>query len=180
MASVATLRDLVGALIDVCLQDKRIDTITKDLERFFAAVGNNDQIKNIFSTSIYKVGEKRDILSDISNKLNLDTYTVNFISTVLEIDRFKPMIESQQLILRRLRKASGKEKAELIFAKDPTSGDVESIKKSIEQKIGSEVDVEVKIDPQIIGGVIVKVSNRLFDNSIKTQLNNIKNILTAN
>lgn len=179
MASVATLRDLVGALIDVCLQENKIENVTKDLEKFFSVVDKHEQIKNIFSTSIYKLNEKEDILKDLSEKLKLDTYTVNFISTVLEIDRFKPMIESQQLILRRLRKASGKEKAEVVFAKEPSSGDIESIKKSIEKKIGSQVEIEVKVDPQIIGGVIVKVANNLFDNSIKSQLNNIKNILTA-
>jgi len=179
MASVATLRDLVGALIDVCLQENKIENVTKDLEKFFSVVDEHEQIKNIFSTSIYKLNEKDDILKDLSEKLKLDTYTVNFISTVLEIDRFKPMIESQQLILRRLRKASGKEKAEVVFAKEPSSGDIENIKKSIEKKIGSQVEIEVKVDPQIIGGVIVKVANNLFDNSIKSQLNNIKNILTA-
>ena len=179
MASVATLRDLVGALIDICLQENKIEYVTKDLERFFYFVDEYEQIKNIFSTSIYKLNEKADILKDLSEKLNLDPYTVNFVSVVLEIGRFKAMIESQQLILRRLRKASGKEKAEVVFAKDPSEVDVENIKKSIESKIGSEIDIEVKIDPQIIGGVIVKVANKLFDNSIKSQLNNIKNILTA-
>lgn len=179
MASVATLRDLVGALIDTCVRENKIEDVTKDLESFYSVVEKYDQLKNIFSTSIYKFTEKTDILKDLAGKLNLDSYTVNFISTVIEIDRFKPMMESKELILRRLRKASGKEKAELIFAKQPQASDVENIKKSIEKKIGSDVEIEVKVDPQIIGGVIVKVANKLFDNSIKSQLNNIKNILTA-
>lgn len=179
MASVATLRDLVGALIETCLEENKIGDVTKDLEKFYSLVDKHEQIKNIFSTSVYKINEKTGILKDLSEKLNLDPYTVNFISTVLEIDRFKPMIQSKELILRSLRKASGKEKAELIFAKEPSSGDIENIKKSIEKKIGNEVDIEVRVDPEIFGGVIVKVANKLFDNSIKSQLNNIKNILTA-
>ena len=179
MASVATLRDIVGALVDIGLQENKLEKITEDLEKFFSVIDQYDYLKNIFSTSVYGIGERKDILMDISKEVSLDSYTVNFINTVIEIDRFKYMIESQEPILRRLRDASGKVKAQVIFAKDPTGEDIDVIRKSIEQKLGRQVDLDIEVDPRILGGVIVKVSNNLFDNSIKTQLNNMKNILTA-
>lgn len=179
MATVATLRDLISALIETSVQSSKLSTITSDLEKFFSVLQSNTELKNLFSSSVYSVQEKLLVLSDISKSVSLDSYTENFIKAVIEMDKFKGFINSEQPILRRLRKASGIELAEFIFAKAPSQEEIVSVQSSIEAQIGNKVGVAVTIDPKILGGVIVKVANKLFDNSIRTKLNKVKNMLTA-
>ena len=179
MATVATLRDLISALIETSVQAFKLSVVTSDMEKFFSLLQSSGELKNIFSSPVYKVEEKVLVLSDISKSVSLDSYTENFIKAVIEMDKFKGFINSEQPILRRLRKASGIELAEFIFAQVPSQGEITSVQSAIEVQIGNKIEVAVIIDPDILGGVIVKVSNRLFDNSIKTKLNKVKNMLTA-
>ncbi|NIP38146.1 MAG: ATP synthase F1 subunit delta [Candidatus Dadabacteria bacterium] len=179
MATVATLRDLISALIETSVQSYKLPVITSDMEKFFELIAQNDELKDIFGSTVYKLEEKISILSDVSQRLGLDAFTVNFLNTVIEMDKIKGLVDSRELILRRLRKAAGIELAEFIFAKVPEESQIMNIQKSIEAQIGNKIEVAVTIDPEILGGVIVKVSNKLFDNSIRTKLNKVKNMLTA-
>jgi len=179
MATVATLRDLISALIETSVQSFKLSNITSDMEKFYSLLQSNGELKNIFSSSVYKVEEKVAVLSDISKSISLDSYTENFLKAVIEMDKFKGFVDSQQPILRRLRKASGIELAEFIFAQVPSQQEIASVQSAVEAQIGNKIEVAVIIDPKILGGVIVKVSNRLFDNSIKTKLNKVKKMLKA-
>ena len=179
MATVATLRDLISALIETSVQAFKLSTITSDIEKFFSLMQSNGELKNIFSSSAYNVEEKVAVISDISKSISLDSYTENFVKAVIEMDKFKGFINSQQPILRRLRKAAGIELAEFIFAQEPSQEEISNVQSAVEAQISNKIEVTVIIDPEILGGVIVKVSNRLFDNSIKTKLNKVKNMLIA-
>jgi F-type H+-transporting ATPase subunit delta len=179
MATVATLRDLISALIETSVQTHKLQTITADMEKFFSLVEQNEELKDVFGSSVYDLKEKTTILSDVCQKLGLDSYTVNFIKTVIEMDKVKGLVDSRKLILRRLRKAAGIEPAEFIFAQVPSEQEIFSVQSAVEAQIENKIEVAVTIDPEILGGVIVKVSNRLFDNSIRTKLNKVKNMLTA-
>ncbi len=179
MATVATLRDLVSAYIETSVESYILSTTTADMEKFFAVIDQNDELKDIFASSIYEMEEKSAVLQDISQKLGLDQFTINFIATVIEMEKIKGLIDSRALILRRLRKAAGIELAEFTFAKEPQHSEVSRIQSAIEAQIGQKVEVAVTVDPEILGGVVVKVANKLFDNSIRTKLNKVKNMLTA-
>ena len=179
MATVATLRDLISALIETSVQSSRLSTVTSDMEKFFSVLHGNSELKNVFSSSVYKVEEKVLVLFDISKAISLDDYTENFIKAVIEMDKFKGFVNSEEPILRRLRKASGIELAEFVFARVPSEQEIQRVQTAIEAQVGNKIEVAVTIDPEILGGVIVKVSNRLFDNSIKTKLNKVRNMLTA-
>ncbi|NIT12754.1 MAG: hypothetical protein GTN99_00445, partial [Candidatus Dadabacteria bacterium] len=99
MATVATLRDLISALIETSAQSYKLSTVTSDLENFFAVIEQNDELKDIFGSTVYDLDEKSNILGDVCQKLALDSYTVNFIKTVIEMDKFKGFIDSRELIL---------------------------------------------------------------------------------
>ncbi len=179
MATVATLRDLISALIETSVQSFKLSTTTSDLEKFFSVIEQNDDLKDIFSSTVYELDEKIAILNDVNSQIGMDAYTVNFIRSVIEMDKVKGLVDSRELVLRRLRKAAGIELAEFIFAKVPEESEVYSVQQAIEAQIGHKMEVAVTVDPEILGGVIVKVSNKLFDNSIRTKLNKVKNMLTA-
>ena len=76
------------------------------------------------------------------------------------------------------RKASGKIKAEIVMASNPSEEDLSRVKAKLTEVMGQEVEVTSKVDPQIIGGIIAKVEDKVFDGSIKTQLERIRGILS--
>ena len=96
----------------------------------------------------------------------------------MELDKFKFLLNSEQIFIQKLRKASGKLKAEIITAFPSSESDLNRIKAKLTEVMGQEVEVSSKVDPEIIGGIIAKVEDRVFDGSIKTQLEKIRGVLS--
>ena len=178
MASIATLRDLSEALIESAKEENKLDKITSDLEDFYSVISQSSELKNVLSSSTFELAEREQVTKDLTSKRGYDNLTTNFIGLVLELDKFKSLLSSEETFIQRLRKASGKIKAEIVMASTPTEEDLSKIKAKLTQVVGQEVEVTSKVDPEIIGGIIAKVEDKVFDGSIKTQLERIRGVLS--
>jgi F-type H+-transporting ATPase subunit delta len=178
MASIATLRDLTEALIESAREEGKLDTVTSDLEDFFKLISDTEEVRNILWSSTFELQERKGIIEDIGRKKGYDKLTVNFLTVVIELDKFKSLVKSEETVVQKLRKASGKLRAEVIMATQPTESDLARIKEALVKAVGQDVEVTSKVDPGIIGGIITKVEDKVFDGSIKTQLERVKNVLT--
>jgi F-type H+-transporting ATPase subunit delta len=179
MASVATLRDLIEALIESTKEKGKIEKVSSDLERFFQILSEREEIRNVLGSSVYSVDERKAIVGDIGVVEGFDELTINFICLVIELDKFKSMLKSQEPFMRKIRKASGKVRAEIIMAINPSESDLSRVKEALSKLIERDVEIIVKVDPTILGGVIAKVEDKMFDGSIKTQLERIRDILSV-
>ena len=178
MASIATLRDLSEALIESAKEENKLDKITSDLEDFYSVLSTSSELKNVLWSSTYDLKEREAVTRDIVSKRGYDALTGNFLGVVLELDKFKALLNSEQTFIQKLRKASGKIRAEIIMASNPSEEDLSKVKAKLTQLMGQDVDVTTKVDPAIIGGVIAKVEDKVFDGSIKTQLERIRGVLS--
>jgi len=178
MASIATLRDLTEALIESAREEGKLDRVTSDLEDFFKLLSDTEEVRNILWSSTFDFQERKGIVHDIGAKKGYDKLTVNFLTLVIELDKFKPLVKSEQTVVQKLRKASGRLRAEVIMATEPSGSDLARIKSALTKVIGQDIEVTSKVDPGIIGGIITKVEDTVFDGSIKTQLERVRNVLT--
>lgn len=178
MASIATLRDLSEALVESAKQENKLDKITSDIEDFFQVISGSYELKNVLSSSTFGLQEREEVARDIASKRGYDALTTNFLSVVLELDKFKSLLNSEQTFVQKLRKASGKIKAEIIMASNPSEEDLNKVRAKLTQVMGQDIDVTTKVDPEIIGGIIAKVEDKVFDGSIKTQLERIRGVLS--
>ena len=178
MATIATLKDLVDALIETGLEKNNLETITADLKQFFNFVSNNTEIKNVLGAGVFEIEERSLVISDICSNSNYLNETRNFLVLASELDKFSALLNKQDEIIRQLEQAAGKLKAEIVSARSLSEADLSRIKDSLYRATGKEVEIAVNIDPSIIGGLITKIGDKVFDNSIKTQLEKIQGVLT--
>ncbi len=178
MATIATLKDLVDALTETGFENNNLETIITDLKTFFNVVSTNLEIKNVLGTSAFEVDEKSHVISDISGKVNLLNETKNFLILAVELDKFSRLLSKQDEIIRRLEQSAGKLKAEIVSAGSMSETDLNRIKDSLYKATGRNVELTVNVDPSIIGGLITIIGDKVFDNSIKTQLEKIQGVLT--
>ncbi|MFI5323305.1 MAG: ATP synthase F1 subunit delta [Thermodesulfobacteriota bacterium] len=178
MASIAALSDITEALVESAREEGKLDRVTSDVEDFFKLLSDAEEVRNILWSSTFDLQERKGIVEDIGAKRSYDKLTVNFLIVVLELDKFKSLVKSEQTVIEKLRKASGKLRAEVIMAIEPSESDLARIKSALTTAIGRDVEVTSKVDPGIIGGIITKVEDKVFDGSIKTQLERVRNVLT--
>ncbi|HEX3034897.1 MAG TPA: ATP synthase F1 subunit delta [Thermodesulfobacteriota bacterium] len=176
MATIATLRDLIEALVESAKEEGKLDKVISDLERFFELL-HSEELRNILGSSVFGARERQAVVKDIGEKADFDRLTVNFLDLAVELDKFKALLGSQETFMRKLRKASGRVKAEVIIASEPREEDIQRIKESLKKLVEGDIEISVKVDPSILGGVIAKVEDKVFDGSVKTQLEKMRGFL---
>jgi F-type H+-transporting ATPase subunit delta len=110
--------------------------------------------------------------------LGFDEITVNFLNLAIELDRFKTLVKSQEPFMQKVRKASGRVRAEVVMPVNPSEADLRRIKEALNKLVERDVELTLKIDPEILGGVVAKVEDKVFDGSVRTQLERIRRALS--
>ncbi len=178
MGSIATLRDLTEALIQSARQEGKLDKVTSDMEGFFSLVSDNEEVRKILCSSTFRLPERTGITADVCRRQGYDSLVLNFLTLALELNKFKALILSERTFIHKLIKASGRLRAEVVTATQASEEDLSDIKEKLTQVMGRNVEIESRVAPDIIGGVIVKVEDKVFDGSIKFQLERIRSVLS--
>ena len=178
MATIATLRDLVDAVVETGLERNNLEAIISDLKSFFDFVLSRDELKSVLGTAAFDVEERTLIIADICQNTAIIGEAKNFLILASELDKFGILLNKKDDVIRKLEQAAGKLKAEITSANSLSENDMNRIKESLNRATGKQVEISVNIDPAILGGVITKIGDKVFDNSIKTKLEKIRGVLT--
>lgn len=178
MASIANLRDLVDALITSAGEHQKLEKISKDLESFFDLLKKSKELRSSLTNTVFNDEERSRIVSDVCNASGIDELTRNFLLLTVEFDNFNELYDKKSVIIDRIKKAAGKIQAHITTATSLSEAELEKIKHTIAGSTGKEVELETRVDPSLIAGMIARVENRVFDNSIRSRLNKIRSVLT--
>jgi F-type H+-transporting ATPase subunit delta len=164
-----------GALFDLAREGKTIDEVKKDLEQFDALVAGSADFTRLVRSPVFGVDDQLRALSAILAKVGIKGLAGNFLRVITANRRLfavRDMIRSFRALVARHK---GEVTAQVTVAEKLSDKNVEALKSALKSVTGGkDIDMDVKIDPAIIGGLIVKVGSRMVDSSLRTKLNAIK------
>lgn len=162
------------ALIELAEEAKSLNSVEKDLKKLDALFENNDALKAAVNSPVFATSDKVNALIAIAKKAKFKALTVQFIGIVAEnrrADQMPAIIRAFNDIVARRR---GSEVAKVTSAKKLTTAQVTSLKSNLKKSLGRPVEVETSVDPELLGGFVVRVGSRLYDSSLKTKLEDLR------
>ncbi len=123
--------------------------------------------------------EKEKLIDTLSERANLDKNVVEAIKYAVKINKGSILREISDQFRFEVEKFFATVKGEVITAYPIDEELLDQIKKAVEEKLGKKVEFEVKQDPSIIGGVVVKAGSYVLDSSVRTYLRKLEQQLTS-
>lgn len=163
----------VNALLEVATKKGLFEQIEKDLELVSDVITKHgDFKKTLFHPSITR-NEKKKLIKKVFGTATSDL-TRNFLN--LLVDRRKEgILEFLPAIYKETVDGNkGIVKARVTTAGPLTENQMNGLKRRLDKLTGKKVEVEVVQDPQILGGIMVRVGNKMLDGSIASRLKNLK------
>ena len=163
------------ALFELALENKAVDAVKKDLDQFDALIADSADLNRLVRSPVFDADEQLKALSAILAKAGIGGLAANFLRVITTNRRLfavRDMIRGYRALVARHK---GEVTAQVTVAEklsDTHLDDLKSALKSVTS--GKDIDLDVRIDPAIIGGLIVKVGSRMVDSSLRTKLNSIK------
>jgi F-type H+-transporting ATPase subunit delta len=164
-----------GALFELALEEKAVDSVKKDLEAFDALIGDSADLNRLVRSPVFGVDEQLKAVSAILEKAGIKGLAADFIRVVITNRRLFALRNIISGYRALVAKHKGEISAQVTVAEKLSDANLEALKSALTSVTGGKaMDLDVKIDPTIIGGLIVKVGSRMVDSSLRTKLNSIK------
>lgn len=163
------------ALFELALEEKAVDAVKQDLDRFDALIAESPDLARLVRSPVFGAEEQLNALSAILDKAGITGIAANFLRVITTNRRLfavRDMIRGYRMLLARHR---GEVTAQVTVAEKLNDNHVDALKGALKSVTGGkDIDLDIKVDPAIIGGLIVKVGSRMIDSSLRTKLNAIK------
>ena len=172
MASVAGR--YASAFFDLAKQEKRIAEVGDQLKAFQATLDSSDDLRRLVRSPVISATEQAKALAAVLQKAGVTGLTANFLGLIARNRRLfavSDMIKGYQALSARER---GEVSADVATAHALTSDQLTLLKDTLRVSVGKEVQVNTRVDPSLLGGLIVKIGSRMIDSSLRTKLNNLK------
>lgn len=130
----------------------------------------NPEFQNALLSPLYSAEDLKKTILGVAEKIKLSKTIQNFLCLLVDKRRIQYFSLILELYEDLTYQISGYVKARVITARPLSTGDFESIKKSLENITQKKVLLNSVVEPQIIGGVIAEVEDKIFDGSIRNQL----------
>ncbi|MFH2012194.1 MAG: ATP synthase F1 subunit delta [Pseudomonadota bacterium] len=174
MISTSMTRRYAEALISIGIEEDSREKFEAELTKVKDTLEENTELRNVIYSPAYPIKDKKGILKEVAKRLEVSKNIENFLSLLID----KKRIEFLPHILIRYREildqTVGRIRAKVIIARNLPEELVSNLKASLEKLSGKKVELEIEKDPTILGGVITKLGNIIFDGSIRTQLEKVK------
>jgi F-type H+-transporting ATPase subunit delta len=176
---VQTISGVAGryatALFELALENKAVDAVKKDLDQFDALIAGNADLNRLVRSPVFDADEQLRALSAVLAKAGIDGLAANFLRVITTNRRLfavRDMIRGYRALVARHK---GEVTAHVTVAEKLNDTHLDALKSALKSVTsGKDIDLDVKIDPAVIGGLIVKIGSRMVDSSLRTKLNSIK------
>ena len=162
------------ALFELAREQNAIDTVKVNLDRFDALVAEIADLARLLRSPVLSADEQGRALSGVLDKVGIDGLAANFLKLVATNRRLFAALDMVKAYRALVAKHKGEVTAEVTVAEKPSEAHLAAIKDALRAVTKKDVQVDVKVDPSIIGGLVVKLGSRMVDSSLRTKLNAIK------
>lgn len=163
-----------SALFELAQDQNAVDAVEADLRQVEALAAESEDLRRLLKSPVYTADEQKAAMGAVLDRVGIGGLAGNFVRLVASKRRLfllLPMIKAYKALVAQ---AKGIVPAEVRLAEAPSEALLEEIRATVRDLAKSEVSLDVKVDPALIGGLVVKVGSRMIDASLRTKLNAIR------
>ena len=165
------------ALFELALENNAVDAVAADLNAFDALVAGSPDLTRLVRSPVFASGEQLRALAAVLAKAEIGGVAAQFLKVVTANRRLfavRDMLKAYRALVARHK---GEVTAQVTVAETLNDAHRGAIQDALKSVTGKDVGLDVKVDPTIIGGLVVKLGSRMVDSSLRTKLNLIKHAM---
>jgi F-type H+-transporting ATPase subunit delta len=163
-----------SALFDLAQEAKSVDAVAGDLDRFYGLIQGSEDLQRLIRNPIFTAEEQSAAIGALLDKAGMSGLAGNFIRLVASKRRLFALPDMIRAFGELVADAKGIVRAQVTLAEQPSDTVLSEIKAALRDVAKADVALDVRIDPSLIGGLIVKIGSRMVDASVRTKLNSIR------
>jgi F-type H+-transporting ATPase subunit delta len=147
--------------------------LAADVATLAQEVAESEPLRRVLFTPLHPRAERKGVVHELAQRLGVSTEVRAVAEILVDENRTQLLPELAREMRRLVEAEAGRVEARVTSARPLDSAAQELLRAALSRRVGSEVVLVLEVDPTLIGGVIARVGDLLFDGSIRTQLENL-------
>jgi F-type H+-transporting ATPase subunit delta len=165
------------AFFEIAAEEKQYELYYQQLLGFSGIVRDNENLKEFLANPIFDQHDKRNVVDAILQKMGMSGITASFLRLLADKRRIGILDDIVACYRELMDSVLKTQRVQVKTAFPLTDNLSEHLKKSLGKMTGKQIEMTIDHDASLLAGIVVRVGDTLYDGSIKTQLNNIRNLL---
>jgi F-type H+-transporting ATPase subunit delta len=177
MKNLAVARRYAKALLLISKEDGQTDAYRKELSGFADLMEQEDALSQAITNPLYDAQNRRNVLQAVLNSLGVSKIMRSFFLLLFDKGRIGFIGGINEFYQKLADELKGVARASLTSATELSQDTVEKIRDALSKKTNKKIVLKIEQDPELIGGIVTKIGDLVWDGSIKTQLANMRETL---
>lgn len=161
------------ALFDLAEQNKVLDSVADELTGLNDMIDSSADMRRLIRSPVISRQDQLKAMDAILAKAGVADLTRKFVGLVVTKRRLFALPDMIKAFLSVIAARRGETTAEVVSAKPLTKAQMASLGSAMKSAVGTDVALTSRVEPEILGGLIVKVGSRMVDSSLRTKLNRL-------
>ena len=157
------------SLLDLAKEAQDVETIAADLEAVSALLAQTPDLEAFLASPYFAEQTKRDVIRKVlTGKLN--DLTLHFLCVMIDHSRGALLPGILDRFRQLHREYQGYETVTVTVAQSVSQEQIDRLVQDLAQAMQAKIDLEVQVDPSILGGIIIRHGDQMLDNSVRGRL----------
>jgi F-type H+-transporting ATPase subunit delta len=170
--------DLAGryaaALLDLADERKTLDEVADDLKSLRALIEESEDLRRMIRSPVFTRDEQRKAMAALLDKAGIGDLARRFVLVVADNHRLFALPAMIAGYLAELAHRRGEITAQVTSARSLSDEQQSALVEALRTAVGGKVQLDLKVDPALIGGLVVKVGSRMVDSSLRSKLQRLQ------
>jgi len=162
-----------SALFDLARDQRQIDAVGRSLDALGSALADSKDFAELIASPLVSRDQAGKAFAALGTELALDPITANFLGVLARNGRKRELRSIIRAYRRLAADHRGETTAEIVTAYPLKDDQVTALKAQLRARAGRDVTLDTSVDPDILGGIVVKLGSQMIDSSIRTKLNRL-------
>ncbi len=163
-----------SALFDLAKDEGKLADVEKDIVAFQAMMTESTDLRRMVLSPVISSDDQSKAIVALASKACLSPLTTNFLKVVAKNRRLFTLTDTLKAFRGILARHRGEVSADVTSAIPLSEGQLTTLKDTLRIEVGKDVQIHTKVDPALLGGLVVKIGSRMIDSSLRTKLDNLK------
>ena len=166
-----------SALFDLAKDADAMAAVEADLVGLGGLIAQSGDLNSFLKSPVYDADDQSKAVDAIVAQAGFHELTANFLRLVAKNRRLFALADMFRAFSALAAKDRGEVSAEAVSAAALNEDQAKALRLEIESMVGKAVNLETRVDPDLLGGLVVKIGSKMIDASLKTKLNRLKTVM---
>jgi F-type H+-transporting ATPase subunit delta len=178
MVTGSLARRYAKAIFDIGSTQGDLTKLGQDIRSLAKAMNESAELATVLSNPAIRRGDRRKVIDGLLKTIGVQTASRNLVYLLLDGERLSSLPAISRALDAMIEEKAGRVAAEVVSARPLDGNQLSQINAVLEKLSGKKVSVTTRQDPELLGGVIAKVGDTVYDGSLRTQLRTLRDELS--